>query len=116
MKRALCVEGLHAPEAVLPAMWNKPSHPHESSVSQKKLPGAIHLAPGSFCSCFGFCADSAFRSQHYTGLIGYPELPFTVRAGLKVRLGGDLSAKRVAVRRGLRPDLLRRQRSGRVDV
>ena len=61
-------------------------------------------------------ADSAFRSQHYTGLIGYPELPFTVRAGLKVLLGGDLSAKRIAVRRGLRSDLLRRRQSGRIGV
>ena len=28
-------------------------------------------------------------SQHNIGPIGYPSLPFTVRAGLKVRIGGD---------------------------
>jgi iron complex outermembrane receptor protein/vitamin B12 transporter len=28
-------------------------------------------------------------SQHNIGPIGYPSLPFTVRAGLKVRMGGD---------------------------
>jgi iron complex outermembrane receptor protein/vitamin B12 transporter len=28
-------------------------------------------------------------SQHNIGPIGYPSLPFTVRAGLKVRVGGD---------------------------
>jgi vitamin B12 transporter len=28
-------------------------------------------------------------SQQHIGPIGYPALPFTVRAGLKMRLGGD---------------------------
>ena len=28
-------------------------------------------------------------SQQHIGPIGYPALPFTVRAGLKVRIGGD---------------------------
>ena len=28
-------------------------------------------------------------SQQHIGPIGYPALPFTVRAGLKIRIGGD---------------------------
>jgi iron complex outermembrane receptor protein/vitamin B12 transporter len=32
--------------------------------------------------------DNLLGQQHI-GAIGYPGLPFTVRAGIKVRLGGD---------------------------
>ena len=32
--------------------------------------------------------DNLLGQQHI-GPIGYPGLPFTVRAGLKVRIGGD---------------------------
>jgi len=51
---------LHAPKQSAPATWSNPSHPHESSVSQKKLPGAIHLAPGVLF-LFWLLRDRRFR-------------------------------------------------------